>query len=658
MLTPLTFLLGWMASAAAASKQPHVLFIVLDDLGFDDVGFRSHQIRTPHIDGFARSGLVLDQYYVQDVCSPSRSTFMTGRYAMHHGVVDWIPLSSAYGLPLNETTLAQLFKRAGYSCRGVGKWHMGFYKWEHTPTFRGFDSFVGFYGGGEDYFKHSNQGAYDFRRDPTPMCGRNCSQIAAQDQGVYSTTVFAEEAVRVVGAHSSSAGPLFLYLAFQGVHDPAQVPARYADAYKTTIADKKRRTFAGMLSAVDEGIGNVTAALAARGMLNDTLIVFTTDNGGPTTTGDGVGARNWPLRGGKHSIWDGGVRGTGVITGAGIVQVASGTASRAAGGALKQYPHLMHGADWLPTLAEAAGLNTSGTLPLDGVSQWAAMQHVADHYDVAGAPTSPPRRHVTLGNSTNSCSWPKGDPRRARYEAGGLLPDTVDDGKQMVSCGFSIRADDTRAQPGRQWKFVRGYGGGPDTWCNSSAGAPNCDNHLVPPSHSVVVVASGGVCSSAKKACFSGHDIRTFESKTTDGSDCCAACAAEPECVGWTHNVVEQKGLKCFIKRALVDGVECGGGISGTNGAAPLPPVGPAPSPPGPTPGVSSCPGGLCLYDLGADPHERTELSALHADVVAEMGERMDAVLASYTQYEIDPSCGPATFGHDPRVGKAWQPWC
>lgn len=100
---------------------------------------------------------------------------------------------------------------------------MGFYTWEHTPTFRGFDSFVGFYSGGEDYFKHTSSGAYDFRRDPSPMCGPNCSQVAAHDQGAYSTTVFAEEAVRVVGAHDPSVAPLFLYLAFQGVHSPAQV---------------------------------------------------------------------------------------------------------------------------------------------------------------------------------------------------------------------------------------------------------------------------------------------------------------------------------------------------------------------------------------------------------------------------------------------------
>jgi arylsulfatase B/arylsulfatase I/J len=141
-----------LAGLAVAVKQPHVLFIVMDDLGFDDVGFRSGSdynvsgIRTPTIDALAADGIILNQYYVQDVCSPSRATFMTGRYAMHHTseyndrrharshshafshsrvpVVDWIPPASAYGLPLNETTMAEKFQEAGYKTHASGKWHM------------------------------------------------------------------------------------------------------------------------------------------------------------------------------------------------------------------------------------------------------------------------------------------------------------------------------------------------------------------------------------------------------------------------------------------------------------------------------------------------------------------------------------------------------
>ena len=269
-----------LLAASAAAAPPNILFIVIDDLGYDDVGFRSKGgdasgnggILTPNIDKFAATGAVLDQYYVQDVCSPSRATFMTGRFAMHHTIVDWIPPASAYGLPLNETTMAQTLAKAGYDCHAVGKWHLGFYKWGMTPTFRGFNSYTGFYSGGEDYSTHMSSHAYDMRRDPEPNCGAGCSQIAADLKGVYSTTAFTSAAVAVVQKHAAAATaaaataaakPLFLYLAYQGVHAPAEAPAHYVDAYRASIKDTKRRTFAGMLSAVDEGIGNVTDAFKA-----------------------------------------------------------------------------------------------------------------------------------------------------------------------------------------------------------------------------------------------------------------------------------------------------------------------------------------------------------------------------------------------------------
>jgi len=416
--------------------KPNVLFIVVDDLGWDDVGFRSHQINTPNIDVLASSGVVLNQYYVQDVCSPSRATFMTGRYAMHHSIVDWIPPASAYGLPLNETTMAEKFKSVGYRTHMSGKWHLGFFKWEMTPTFRGFDSFVGFYGGGEDYFTHQSSGAYDFRRDPEPRCGKNCSHIASADKGVYSTTIFTTEAVRVIQSHDTK-DPLFLYLAYQGVHAPADVPQSYVDPYNETIKDPKRRTFAGMLSAVDEGIGNVTGALKDRGIFENTLIIFTSDNGGPIQGGDSVGARNWPYRGGKHSIWEGGVKATAFVTGHGIQEKMRGT----------DHQFLMHGADWLPTLGSVAGYDLEGTLPLDGKSHWKS---------ISAGDKKTPRSNVVLGNSTNLCTW------------GPTQKDLDNDGQAANNegCGFGIR--DLR------WKLIQGYGGAPDGWCNTTEKGESC----------------------------------------------------------------------------------------------------------------------------------------------------------------------------------------
>ena len=213
-------LLFLLANVCFGEQKPNVVFIVVDDLGWDDVGFRNNgEIHTPNIDDLANEGVVLDRYYVPDVCSPSRASFMTGRYPFHTSIVDWIPPGSPYGLPLNETTLAEKFNKAGYISRATGKWHLGFYKWEHTPTFRGFHSFKGFYSGGEDYFSHVSSGAYDFRTDKQPNCGKDCSILNTDDQGRYSTTVFSEEAVRIVKSHDRTK-PMFLYLAYQGVHSP------------------------------------------------------------------------------------------------------------------------------------------------------------------------------------------------------------------------------------------------------------------------------------------------------------------------------------------------------------------------------------------------------------------------------------------------------
>lgn len=144
--------------------------------------------------------------------------------------------------------------------------------WEQTPTFRGYNSFHGFYSGGQDYFTHEASGGFDLHVDAGPRCGANCSKVDWASQGVYSTHLYASSAVSLIRAHDP-ATPLFLYLAFQAVHSPDQVPQQYIDPYNATIADPKRRTFAGMLSCLDEAVGNVTAAVAAAGLEENTLVV-------------------------------------------------------------------------------------------------------------------------------------------------------------------------------------------------------------------------------------------------------------------------------------------------------------------------------------------------------------------------------------------------
>jgi len=197
---------------------------------------------------------------------------------------------------------------SGYDTRMTGKWHVGFYKWSLTPTFRGFSEFYGFYSGGEDYFTHKNGDGYDFRHDVGYNCGVNCSKVGWEDNGIYSTEVFGREGVRMIEENANSTQPLFLMVTFQGVHSPSQVPQKYVEPFNDTIQDNTRKTFAGMISAVDSAVGNITDALKRSGMYENTVIVFTSDNGGPIQGGDATGTRNWPLRGGKHSIWEGGVK--------------------------------------------------------------------------------------------------------------------------------------------------------------------------------------------------------------------------------------------------------------------------------------------------------------------------------------------------------------
>ena len=254
-------------------------------------------------------------------------------------------------MPLNQTTIANELERGGYSTHSVGKWDLGMHKWEYTPTYRGFDTFYGYYAAAEDYFKHTAGGYVDFRNNTTPITTKN---------GTYSTFLFTEAVEQVITKHDSNKGPFFIYAAYQSVHGPLQAPDNYIDdpACKFTPYEK-RRTFCGMLRAADEGIGNITMRLQERNLLDDTIIIFTTDNGGQTA----AGSSNWPLRGNKAIVFEGGVRGTGFVWGSKLPK-------------LNYDNHqLIHVTDWLPTIVEGiAGLKLDrNKWKLDGYNAWPAI---------------------------------------------------------------------------------------------------------------------------------------------------------------------------------------------------------------------------------------------------------------------------------------------
>ncbi|TRY63695.1 hypothetical protein TCAL_00390 [Tigriopus californicus] len=462
--------------------------------GWNDVGFHgSNQIPTPNIDALAYSGTILHNYYVNPICTPSRSALMTGLHPIHTGLQSGVLVGAApYALPLSHKLMPEfLASHLGYATHGVGKWHLGSHRAAYTPTKRGFLSHVGYWTGHEDYYDHTAQELYQpVNKIGNPFAGlqhgviktgepkgiplrhkilpqflqalsyrthmvgkwhlghhrstylplqrgfeshlgywtgkeayfdhtnmnkngwgydfrRNMS-VAWEDFGNYATDIFTNEALDVIHHHNVSQ-PLFLYLAHLAVHSantyqPLQAPSEVVEKF-SYISDKNRRTFAGMLYKLDESVGRVVKLLQDRQMLQDSIIVFTTDNGGPAGGFDVNWASNWPLRGVKDTLWEGGVRGAGFIWSP-LLKMKSRVSNQ-----------MMNIQDWLPTLYKGAGGNPNDLPMLDGMNLW------------------------------DSLSEDSASPRN-------LMLHNIDDKRSIASLRVA------------EWKFTRGssYGGKWDKW--------------------------------------------------------------------------------------------------------------------------------------------------------------------------------------------------
>jgi len=336
----------------AAASRPNILVIVADDLGYNDVSWHNPDIISPNLARLAKEGLVLEQSYVQPICTPTRSALMSGLYPIHTGrqhSVLWP--EEPRGLRTSLNLLPRLLQEEGYATHMVGKWHLGFCCQEMLPTSRGFDTFYGYYTGSEHYFNHTRMPS-----TPPAKLGydlRDQESVAWNDQGKYSAHLFAARAEALIRQQENSVHPLFLYLAFQSVHSPLQVPEEYEKPF-LHINNTARRTFSGMVMAMDEAVGNITAALTETGLADNTLILFTTDNGGQTKNG----GNNFPLRGNKATLWEGGTRAAAFVHG----EMLAGVGGRSR--------ELIHVTDWLPTLYRAAGGDPSQLKGLDGIDQW------------------------------------------------------------------------------------------------------------------------------------------------------------------------------------------------------------------------------------------------------------------------------------------------
>lgn len=376
LATSLVLLAGILVAVwPSRRKQPHIIFILADDLGWNDLSYQGgHQIRTPNIDALAWNGVRMNRLYAQPMCSPSRAALMTGLYPIRSGMQHYVILQNEpRGLPLNHKLLPEWLNSIGYTSYMVGKWHLGYYKTAYTPTRRGFSSHVGSWGGFVDYYTHGRSAkgssfGLDFRR------GLTASSV---DNGTYYTHIVSQEAESIIKNHDKNK-PMFLYLAHVAPHyaterERLQVPENYTQGYES-IGHYNRTLYAGMVSALDESVGAVFTALHERGMLEDSVVVFAADNGAATTSHGLNAPSSWPLKGEKETLWEGGVRVPGLVW-----------SSKLSRGLV--YDRLFHFTDWLPTLYEMAGGDVAKLGEIDGVS------HAQSLVDQKGAP---PRAELLL----------------------------------------------------------------------------------------------------------------------------------------------------------------------------------------------------------------------------------------------------------------------
>jgi len=288
-------------------RKPNLVVIMADDLGYADVGFNGcTDIPTPHIDSIATGGVRFTSGYVAyPVCGPSRAAFITGRYGQRFGF-ERNPLYKTddpqMGLPRSETTIADSLYAVGYRCGVVGKWHLGAHKTLH-PLARGFHDFFGHLGGGHRYFPEAltireSSDAKDEGQSYQTWILQNHTPVQPRQ---YLTDEFSEAAVRFISEHADQ--PFFLFLAYNAPHLPLEATEQYLQRFPQLTG--KRKTYAAMVSAVDDGVGDVLAALRQADIDDDTLVFFLSDNGGPHLKN---ASQNTPLKGGKSDVWEGGYR--------------------------------------------------------------------------------------------------------------------------------------------------------------------------------------------------------------------------------------------------------------------------------------------------------------------------------------------------------------
>ena len=337
-----------------AAPRPNIVLLISDDMGWNEVGYHGSKISTPNIDQLAKDGLQLDRFYVHPVCSPTRAALMTGRSPARFGITS--ALTRGTGVPLAEHFMPQTFQKAGYQTYLVGKWHLGASGLDYRPNARGFDHFFGFHGGGIDYYPQGGLRARGWYRNVQPVIVEG-----------YSTDLLAAEAIRLI-KNRNRRQPIFLNLSFNAPHPVAQASEALIAKYAKLGFTGRMIAHAGAIDAMDSAIGRVLAAIEAEGMARNTLVMFFCDNGsggggrGLRGTGPKGGAGQLALRGGKGSVFEGGIRVPAVLRWPGVIP-AGATSGQ-----------LISDVDLFPTLTTALGVAPKNSKPFDGVNVWDALR--------------------------------------------------------------------------------------------------------------------------------------------------------------------------------------------------------------------------------------------------------------------------------------------
>jgi arylsulfatase A-like enzyme len=365
------------AAETPAGAKPNILLIVADDLGWSDVGWHGGFGKTPVMDKLVREGVELDQHYVQPVCTPTRTALMSGRYPGRFGPQTLAP-SNLRAMPLGTVTVASALKAVGYSTYQMGKWHLGA-KPEWIPNAYGFDHSYGTLTGAADPWTHK------YRKGSPYEDTWHRDDKFFQEEG-NATELVAAEALRRI---EEKKAPWFIYVPFHAVHSPVDAPEEYKRLYDGVkfsddpAKQDSRLRMAAEVAQVDAKIGQFVAALEKTGQRANTLIVFTSDNGGLESVKNAyvgnvadspLNSDNKPLRGQKNTLYEGGIRVCAFANWPGKLKP-------------RKFTTPMHAVDWMPTFASLAGCETKAELKWDGVNQWPAL---------TGAPADPSPRTIYI----------------------------------------------------------------------------------------------------------------------------------------------------------------------------------------------------------------------------------------------------------------------